>query len=267
MQVAGRTVLITGASSGIGAATARAVARAGGRPLLLARRQEQLDELVAEIGAGARAYAVDCGDREAVARTAAQISEDVGVPDVLVNNAGAGRFLFFDETEPEEFEQMMAVPYFAAVYVTRAFLPAMIDRGSGHVVAVNTPIAFFAWPSAAGYAGARWALRGFCEALRADLRGTGIGVSQVVPAKVSSSYFEHNPGAEVGIPGISRIVGTLTPEQVADEIVDAIEHQRRLVLIPRMLRVMLFQARFFPRPTERLLALTGRRRPARVREG
>lgn len=263
MQVAGKTVLITGASSGIGAATARAVARAGGRPLLLARRREQLEALATEIGGGARAYPVDCGDREAVAETAARVTEEVGTPDVLVNNAGAGRFLFFDETEPEEFERMMAVPYFAAVYVTRAFLPAMLERGSGHVVAVNTPIAFLAWPSAAGYAGARWALRGFCEALRADLRGTGVGVSQVVPAKVASTYFEHNPGAELGIPGISRIVGTLTPEQVADAIVGAIEREKRLVLIPRMLRLLLFQARFVPRPTEALLAATARKRPAK----
>ena len=174
MQIAGRTVLVTGASSGIGAATARAVARAGGRPLLLARRQEQLEQLVAEIGGDARAYAVDCGDREAVARTAARISEEVGIPDVLVNNAGAGRFLFFDETEPEEFERMMAVPYFAAVYC-HARLPARHDRARQRPRRRrNAPIAFVAWQGAAGYASARWALRGFCEALRADLRGTGV---------------------------------------------------------------------------------------------
>jgi short-subunit dehydrogenase len=261
MKIRGKTVLITGASSGIGAATARAVARAGGRPILLARTQELLDALVAEIGGEARAYSVDCGDREAVARAAEQITAEVGTPDVIVNNAGAGGFFFFDETDPEEFERMMAVPYFAAVYVTRAFIPAMIARGSGHVVTVNTPIAFFAWASAAGYAGARWALRGFSEALRADLRGTGVGVSQVVPAKVSSTYFEHNPGAERAIPGVSRVVGTVTPEQVADRIVQAVEREQRLVLMPLTLRVLVAFGRLWPQPIELLLASTGRRRP------
>jgi len=260
MQIAGRTVLITGASSGIGAATAVAVARQGGRPILLARRQEQLDQLVAQIGGDARAYAVDCGDREAVAAAAAKILGEIGVPDAIVNNAGAGRFLFFDETEPEEFERMMAAPYFAAVYVTRAFLPAMIERGSGHVLMVNSPISFLAWQGASGYAAARWALRGLSDALRADLRGTGIGVSQVVPSKVSSGYFEHNPGAAEGIPGISRFVGSLTPEQVADLIVDSIERERRLVFAPGRLRLLVSLSRLFPVLSERLVLATGRRR-------
>jgi short-subunit dehydrogenase len=261
VRIQGRTVLITGASSGIGAATAVAVARRGGRPLLLARRQEQLDDLVAQIGGDARAYAVDCGDRGAVAAAAARIEEEVGVPDAIVNNAGAGRFLFFDKTEPEEFERMMAAPYFAAVYVTRAFLPAMIARGRGHVVMVNSPIGFLTWQGAAGYASARWALRGLTDALHADLRGTGIGVSQVVPAKVSSGYFEHNPGAAEGIPNISRIVGTLTPEHVADVIVDSVERGRRLVFTPGRLRLLVFFSRLFPGLSERLVLATGRRRP------
>jgi uncharacterized protein len=264
VQPAGRTVLVTGASSGIGAATARAFARRGARVLVMARSSDKLDQLAAAIrtaGGDAHPYAVDCGDRDAVAEVAERISGELGTPDVLVNNAGAGSFRFFDETDPLEFEQMMAAPYFAAVYVTRAFLPAMIVRGSGLVVCVNAPIAFVSWPAAAGYAGARWALRGLCEALHADLRGTGVKVSQVVPGKVSSAYFEHNSGAEESIPRIARFVKTLTPEDVADAILVAVEREQRLMFTPLALRLMVAQARFFPHLTESLLARTGRRRP------
>jgi uncharacterized protein len=257
-------VLVTGASSGIGAATAREFARRGARVLVMARSADKLEQLAETIradGGDARPFAVDCGDRDAVAEVAGRISSELGTPDVLVNNAGAGSFRFFDETDPAEFEQMMAVPYFAAVYVTRAFLPAMIARGSGLVVCVNTPVAFVSWPAAAGYAGARWALRGLCEALHADLRGTGVKVSQVVPGKVSSSYFEHNSGAEESIPRISRLVRTLTPEEVAGAIVAAVEREQRLVFTPLALRLLVAQARFFPHLTESLLARTGRSRP------
>ena len=264
MRVEGRTVLITGASSGIGAATAVTVARKGARPLLLARNKEKLAELAGRIsreGGQARAYPVDCGDPHAVAEVAGVIADDVGQVDILVNNAGAGRFLFFDETDPQEFGQMMAAPYFAAVYVTRALLPAMLDRDEGHIVNVNTPIAFMPWPGAAGYAAARWAIRGFNEALRLDLHGTGVKVTHVVPGKVSSGYFEHNPGAEEAIPGVAKLIRTLTPEQVADVVVEAVEGDKRVVFAPLALRLLVWQARFLPRVTEFLMVRTGRKRP------
>lgn len=264
MDIEGKTVLITGASSGIGAATAKAAAAKGARAILLARTRSKLDEIVEEIahaGGEARAYEADCGNRQAVAQVAAEIQAAYGTPDVIVNNAGAGRFLYFHETPAEEFEQMMAAPFFAAVYVTRAFLPGMLGRGSGLIVNVNTPVAFIAWPSAAGYASARWALRGLDESLAAELRGSGVKVCQVVPAKVSSSYFAHNPGAEEGIPGIAKLIPSLTPAQAADVIVKTVGTEKRLVFAPLVLRLFMLQARIFP-PLTRLLAIkTSRPRP------
>ena len=136
MKIQGKSVLITGASSGIGAALARAVAGAGGRPLLLGRREAELRQVADSLGPGteARVYPVDLSDPKAVADVAGRITAEVGTPDVLVNNAGAGRWKFVDETSPAEAIQMMAVPYFAAFCITHAFLPAMIRRGSGHIV-------------------------------------------------------------------------------------------------------------------------------------
>lgn len=214
--------------------------------MLLARSAGKLNELVEEIGDSARAFAVDCSDREAVHAVAKQIGREVGTPDVIINNAGAGRWLFFDETDAHEFEQMMGAPFFAAVFTTRAFLPAMIERGRGVVVNVNTPIAFVPWQSATGYGAARWALRGLSELLRADLVDTGVSVVQVVPGLVSSGYLAHNPGVEEALPRIVRLIPTQTPEQVAAVILRAIEGERRLVFTPFMLRLLMAARHFAP---------------------
>jgi len=172
MMINGKLVLVSGASSGIGAATAKAMASAGGRVVLLARRKEALDQVAVEItSAGRQAwiYSVDLADAEAVAAVAKQITEERGTPDIIINNAGAGRWLFVDETSPAEAVQMMAVPYFAAFNVTHAFLPATLRRNSGHIVNISSVGSRFVWPGATTYLAARWAVRGFTEALRADL--------------------------------------------------------------------------------------------------
>jgi short-subunit dehydrogenase len=136
----------------------------------------------------------------------------------------------------------------------------MLARGSGWVVNVNTPISHFAWPGAIGYGGSRWAMRGFDACLHADLRGTGVGVTQVVPGKVSSEYFEHNPGAEERIPSIARLIRTLSPDDVAEGICQGIERERREVIQPLMLRLLFLQARLAPRLTEWVVWRTGARR-------
>jgi short-subunit dehydrogenase len=264
MELAGRTVLITGASTGIGAAAARAVAARDGHALLVARSADRLQDLATEIersGGRASAFPADVGDLDAVAAMADRVRDEVGTPEVIVNNAGAGRFLFIDETDPRELTAMTAVPYHAAFYVTRAFIEDMIARGGGRIVNICTPVAYFPWPGAAGYAGARWAVRGFTEALRADLHGTGVGVSLVVPGKVSSDYFVNNPGAEERLPGVEKLLRSLTPDQAADAIVDAIERERSEVFVPFELRLLELQGRLFPGLTRWIVQRTGARRP------
>jgi len=259
-RLAGSTALVTGASTGIGAATARELGLRGARVLLVARSEGPLRDLAQEIGMRAAAYPTDVSDPDAVAAMAERVRSEVGVPDVIVNNAGAGRFLFIEETSAEELVQMTAVPYFAAFFVTRAFIEGMLTRGSGHIVNVNTPVSTIVWPGAMGYAGARWAMRGFTKALRADLRGTGIKVTEVIPGKVTSDYFAHNPGAEQRIPSVSRILPTLTPERTAELIAGGIERERREVISPFLLRLMYLQDRFTPRLTEWVVHRTGAKR-------
>jgi len=261
MRIHGGLVLITGASSGIGAATARAVAQAGGRVVLMARNAAALEGVAAEVRAlGGQAWvqAVDLAQPEAVQAAARQVMAEAGPPDVLILSAGAGRWLAVEETPPAEAAAMMAAPYFAAFYTVQAFLPAMLQRGSGHIVTINSPASRLVWPGATGYVAARWALRGFTQALRADLRGTGLRVTQVVPGLVLSPYFEHNPGAWARIPKIGRLlVPAVTPEQVARAIVWAVAHDWDEHVIPFMLRVFYVLHSLAPWLVEWLLQVTG----------
>ena len=264
MQLRGKLVLVTGASSGIGAATARALAREGARTVLVARGAEALERVADEIRrAGGEAHPVpaDVAAPEQVSALAERVLADVGVPDALVNNAGAGRFLFLDETDPQEVVQMMAVPYFAAFYVTRAFVPAMLERGSGTVLQVNAAASVIAWPGGVGYTAARHALRGFTLALRQDLRGTGLHVSSVTLGEVSSDYFANNPGVKERIPKISRIIGTATPEAAANTIVGALRRDARDVHGPWRWRALRPLVQLVPRPFEWLMWRTGVHHP------
>lgn len=265
MEIRNRLVLITGASSGIGAATAKAMAREGARLVLLARKRAGLEETAAAAksqGADASIYPVDLSDAAAVGRSVEAIEKDVGVPDIVVNNAGAGRWLPVDETSPEEAVQMMASSYFGAFYITRGFLAAMRRRGTGHIVTVTSPAGFITWPNATAYTVARWAMRGFHEALRADLDDTNIGTTLIVPTAVASTYFANNPGGQEQLPGVAKLYGTLTPEEVAEAIVGGVESERREVVIPPLLGLTLRLHRVMPRVVEWAVLRSSVKRPA-----
>lgn len=266
MKIAGKTLLISGASYGIGAAIARAAAADGAQVVLLARTQSALDQVAGEIraaGGTAAAYPVDLTDAAAVEQVAQRVLAEVGPPDVLISNAGSGRWLFIEETSPDEAVAMMAMPYFAAFYLTRALLPAMLGRGSGQLVYVNSPASIVAWPGATAYTAARWALRGLVESLRADLSGSGLRVTSVIPGKVSSGYFEHNPGVEERAPGVSRLLPTLTPEQAAARILRGIERGERLIVLPSSYKLLYLVHRVLPGLVRWLAVATGARRAKR----
>jgi short-subunit dehydrogenase len=258
----GKIALVTGASSGIGAATARALAEAGARVLLVARRAAELEKVAASIGSGAATtYPVDLSNASAVAQLAERITSTAGTPDIIVNNAGAGQWKFVDETTSEEAVQMMAVPYFATFHVTHAFLPGMLRRNTGHFVNVSSVGSRFVWPGATAYIAARWAVRGFTEALRADLAGTGIGVTLFESGVVRSPYWEHNPESLERVPKMGRLVPELAPETVARAIVKGIEREQKLVVVPFMMKLTYWQHAVFPGVVQWLMTRTGYTRP------
>jgi short-subunit dehydrogenase len=253
MKISGKLVLITGASSGIGEATAKAIARKNGRVLLLARDKTRLERVASEItglGGHVDIIPIDLSDAEALSRTAAAIVTEKGIPDILINNAGAGRWLTVPETNAAEVEQMMAAPYFAAFNLTRAFLPFMLKRGSGHIVNVTSVASRLVWPGAAAYTAARWAVNGFNNALRTELRGSGVSVTLAVFGGVNSPYWTHNPGSKERLPKINSLIPILTAEQTANFIVRGIERNAREVIRPGMFRAVFLLNALFPRTTE-----------------
>ena len=211
-----RLVVVTGASAGIGEAIARRLAAGGDRVVLLARRLDRLQALADEIGG--HPYAVDLAVAADVEQVCRRILDEHGTPDVIINNAGAGRFTSIEETSNDEAAQQMALPYFAAFHTTRGFIEPMLARGSGVIFQINSPVAVVPWPGAVGYAAARFALRGFTEALRQDLHGTGLQVGSLMPTRVHSDYFDANPESVERVPRVEWMVGTMTPDEVAEAV-------------------------------------------------
>ena len=148
---------------------------------------------------------------------------------------------------------MMASPYFAAFFVTRAFLPDMLKRNSGYIINMTSAASRLAWPGATAYIAARWAMHGYTEALRADLNGTGIRVMLVSFAKVASSYWENNPGSEERLPKAQSMMRVLTPEEAAAAIISGVRRNKCEVMAPFMLRIVFALNRFFPSITRRIM--------------
>jgi uncharacterized protein len=257
MDLNGKIMVITGASSGIGAATAKAAAAERATLVLLARNQTKLEQVAVDVrrgGAAVYTYAVDLTVADAVAEVAKSIIAEVGSPDIIFNNAGMGKWLTVEETSPDEAVNMMASPYFAAFFVTRAFLPEMRRRNSGYIVNMTSAASRMAWPGATAYTAARWAMRGFTEGLRADLTGTGVRTMLVTFAKVASSYWENNPGSENRVPKAQNTIRVLTSEEAAQAIVSGIKRDCREVVAPFMLRFVFALNRLFPAVTRRMMA-------------
>jgi len=263
MNLKNKLMLITGASSGIGAATAKLAAKEGVRVVLVARSKDKLEQVAEEIRrAGGTAYtqAVDVTDPKAVAALEKYITAELGVPDILFNNAGGGRWLRTEETSPEEAAEMMAAPYLAAFYVTRAFLPAMLKRDSGLVINMTSIGGFMPWPAATAYLAARYAMRGFHEGLRADLYGSKVRAMLTAFAKVESEYWQKNPESLKNLPAAQKMIPVLTSEQVARAIVNGIRWNLPVVFAPLMMWVILTLSYIFPQITHWLLFNTGNKR-------
>jgi len=254
--------VVTGASSGIGAETAKALARDGWRVVLVARRAERLEELAAEItvsGGKAKAEALDAADGPAVMAMAERVRAEWGAPSLVINSAGAGEWRFLEETSVGGIVEMMGAPYLAAANISRAFIEGMMARKKGLLIHVGSPASVMPWPGATAYTASRWALRGLHEALCQDLRGTGVRSSLVYFGEVSSEYFEANPGSHEHIPKIGSWMPVSTPERCAEALLKIVRRPKRVVFYPFSLRFMAWLAAISPGPTRWLIARTGRR--------
>jgi NADP-dependent 3-hydroxy acid dehydrogenase YdfG len=179
------TAVVTGASSGIGAATARALAGDGYRVVLGARRLERLQELAAEIGGRAKAIRLDVADPSSAEAFAAQIP----ACDVLVNNAGGALGLeALGEADEELWRAMYEANVLGTMRMTRALLPRLIESGNGHVVGVTSIAAFETYRGGAGYTAAKHAQRAALRTLRLELLGEPVSVTDVAPGMVETEF-------------------------------------------------------------------------------
>jgi uncharacterized protein len=261
--MAQRLAIVTGASSGIGAATAWQLGAMGWRVVPVARRAERLEELAQRIrAAGGQAHpeALDGADDEAVLAMAARVQERFGAPGAVVNSAGAGEWRWPEDTPPADMRRMMGAPFEAAYNTTYGFLRGMLEVGSGVIVHIGSPASILPWPSATAYTCSRWALRGLHEALTQDLAGTGVSSSHVLFGEVSSEYFHANPDSRQHIPDVGRLIPISTPAECAEVVVRTIHRPRPVVHHPRMVRVFAESYRFAPGPMRWLARATGRRR-------
>jgi uncharacterized protein len=244
MDLTGKNVVITGASSGIGRATALEMARRGANLVLGARRIERLDEVAAQCRAlGVRALAVTADVTQP--EDCRRLIDSAGEVDVLVNNAGFAILGPFAEASLADLREMMNTNYFGAVHCTQAVLPRMLARGSGTIVNVSSIIGLMGVAGMTGYAATKFALVGFSEGLRDEVLGRGVKVALVFPGTTETEFFVR---AEKGkMPGASRLMPAVKPERVARAVCDAAEDGRYRRILPVLAAVYMRMKEVFPR--------------------
>jgi NADP-dependent 3-hydroxy acid dehydrogenase YdfG len=231
----GPVAVITGASSGIGAATARALAKHGYRLALLARRVDRLDELAGELGEAAVAIAADVTDRDSMVAAADQVKHDLGAADLLVNNAGVMLLGPFGTEQRNEARQMVEVNLLGAMTATEVFLDQLRD-GGGDLVNISSVAGRTARAGNAAYAATKWGMNGWSEALRQELQ-PDIRVTVIEPGAVATELTNHitDPAAKHGAEQLYEQLA-ITSDDVADVIAFAVTRPRRMTLNEVLLR-------------------------------
>ena len=238
-----KLILITGATAGIGEATARRLARDGARVVLWARRAERLEQLARELDA--ITAVVDVRDRNMIDDALEQLLAAAGAPDVLVNNAGLGAgFALFHEGNPEDWDVNIDTNFKGAAYVARAVIPHMLAAGRGHIINIGSTAAHMVAPRGHVYAATKHAVRALNEGMSIDLSGTPLKVSLIDPGYVQSDF-----GVVRFLGDVDRAMETyrgfqpLSPADVADAIAYVIDLPAHvniadLVIVPTAQRNM-----------------------------
>jgi 3-dehydrosphinganine reductase len=219
----GKIALVTGGSSGIGKAIACGLAKRGMHVWLVAQRKDLLASALEEV----ESHKQSQSQLMAVIR----VSEKSGPPDLLVNSAGVAHPGYFQELDMNIFRWMMEVNYFGTVYMTKEVIPLMLRRGSGYIVNISSMAGFVGTFGYTAYGGSKFAVRGFSDVLRAEMKIHGIGVSIIFPPDTETAQLEYEtrfkPPETKALAGNTKVI---SPDEVASETIRGIELGRYLIL-------------------------------------
>lgn len=242
-----KVILITGASSGIGRSAALEFAKRNAHTVILvARTHESLSKVKDEIKeryhkTQTAVFVCDVSDKYSVKDMAERVLESFDRIDVLVNNAGFAYFNSVNKQSIEDIEEQMKTNYFGMIYCTKYFIPLMLSRKSGHIVNVASLAASFGLPGIAPYCASKFAMLGFSEGLKTELKGTGVDVTVVSPIMVKTNFFDHPSFAKIKYSPM-----TLKPEDVAKAIVKASQSSTLEITVPRIARLAVWAKHSFP---------------------
>jgi short-subunit dehydrogenase len=251
MDIKGKIVIVTGASSGIGEATAREFAKHGTKIVLAARRVDKLESLaqeIASLGTGAETLVVqaDLSKLEDIQSMIRQTLEKFNRIDVLVNNAGFGRLDWLENLDPvKDIQAQIDVNVMGVIQTTRQVLPVMMKQRAGSIINMCSMAGLVGTPTYSIYAASKHAVHGFSEALRREVKPWGIDVSLIYPGGVVTEFTQHA--------GIKRKTSAKTPafmlltaEQVGQAVVKLVSHPKRMLVIPWLWNVTVFMNKFLP---------------------
>ena len=238
--LAGQVAVVTGASSGIGWALAKALAAGGCKVGLVARRADQLHALAAEIAAAGGVAAVaagDVGDRASITAAVAAVRAALGPVDLVVANAGVGKATYLDPVNVADVEDMIRVNLLGVVYTFAAVMPEMLARKSGRLVAVSSIAGFRGLPGESAYCASKAAVNTYLDGLRIHLRGTGVGVTTLCPGFVTTPMTAMNT---------FHMPGLMTADAAARRMVRAITRGKKVYAFPWRLHLMTKLSRWLP---------------------
>jgi NADP-dependent 3-hydroxy acid dehydrogenase YdfG len=230
----GRVALVTGASSGIGEATAFALAAAGAKTAIVARRAERLAavaERIAEAGGEALALAADAALESEAKRTLGEVENRFGRLDILVNNAGVMLLSPVAEAEIADFRRMIEINLFGLMTLTRLALPIMKRGGAGHFVNISSVAGRVANPGSAGYAATKFGVGAFSESLRREVYKDKIRVTVIEPGAVATELADHitNPGMKAAVAEMRKVMTEpMQPEDIAAAVLYAVTQHPRV---------------------------------------
>lgn len=245
MEWANKVVLVTGASSGIGEASALEFARRQCSVVLVSRRKEKLDTMAEKIkkhNPKILACQCDVSKKDDIERMSKVVFDKFGRVDILVNNAGFAIYGKVIELKLEDIESQLATNFFGMVYCTKAFLPKMLEQKSGHIVNVASVAASLGIPGIASYCASKFAMLGFSEGLYHELKGSGVGVTVVSPIMVRTNFLDH-PSFK-SMPRYSPM--SLSSKTVAKAVIRASQSPRLEIIVPAFVRGAVWAKQTFP---------------------